>query len=121
MSQQFYIENYEFVNQQQQGETLLTKLNNCGSKPILKVKEMIINKSYKVINARKCETKFGKRLVLDLEEYQLFMPSRFDRFTDEEALEEINQRENLHITNKGESGRTYNLEFSETANFSTYF
>lgn len=86
------------------------ELNELGGfKPTLKVKDMMRGMRYKILGARKVTTKFGSRIVLDLEKHQLFLPSRYDRLS-EEAVADLNKSKYC-IVNKGPVLSTFILEF----------
>lgn len=91
-------------------DAILLELNKLGSiKPILRVKDMIEYIWYKIVGAKKVATKFGNRVVLQLENYQLFLPTRYESLS-EETISELN-RNIYSVANKGKVLSTYNLEF----------
>lgn len=89
---------------------ILLELNQLGTiKPILKVKDMMRDIHYKVFGARRVNTKYGSRVVLQLEKNQLFLPARYEKLS-EGAILDLNQNK-YNIVNKGQVLSTFNLEF----------
>lgn len=87
-----------------------SELNHLGLiKPTLKVKDMVQDTHYRILGARKVSTKFGNRVVLDLENYQLFLPARYEKLSDK-AVADLNENKYC-IVNKGAVSSTFSLEF----------
>lgn len=90
--------------------TIISELNQLGIiKPTLKVKDMMRDIHYKVFGARRVNTKFGSRIVVHLEKYQIFLPARYGKLS-EEAILDLNQNK-YNIINKGPVLSTFNIEF----------
>lgn len=90
--------------------TIISELNQLGSiKPTLKIKDMMRDMQYRILGARKVNTKFGNRVLLQLETHQLFLPARYEQLS-EEAILDLNENK-YNIINKGQMLSTFNLEF----------
>lgn len=69
-------------------------------KPIRKIKELTLNAPYKILSAKTVKGKFGKVVLLELEEYAVFLPNRMTEvFKGKESLF-LNER--YSIVYKGE-------------------
>lgn len=60
----------------------IEELNSFNFKPLLRLKDMELHREYRVINAAKPMTRFGPRIVLELEDYQLFLPERYSKLSE---------------------------------------
>lgn len=89
---------------------VLNQLNNCNHKANIKVCDMVLYELYNIQSAKLCTTKFGLRVVLELKNYQLFLPTRFSTLSIG-ALREINKG-GFKVTNIGPVGQTFNIIFT---------
>lgn len=90
---------------------VLHQFHVCNYKQNIKASEMDIGRIYKICSASMCLSKFGFRLVLELDDYQLFMPTRFNTLN--HVL--INELANggYTVTNTGAVGNSFNLLIAE--------
>ena len=72
----------------------------------------MMNSLYRILHVRRADTKYGVRVVLELEENQLFLPTRYDDLSDN-ILKAMNEQKNFYLRNLGVIGKTYNLSFSQ--------
>lgn len=89
---------------------VLKQLNSCNHKANIKVGEMVLFELYNIHSAKLCSTKFGLRVILELKNYQIILPSRFSTLTIG-ALREINKG-GFKVTNIGPVGNTFNIIFT---------
>lgn len=64
----------------------MEKLNSAQSieKPLLRLDNMQVGMPYMVIGVREVSTRFGKKILLELEEHVMFLPDRYtELFTGE--------------------------------------
>lgn len=94
----------------------LDQLNSFRYKPFIKISSLEQHVAYKIYGARRLLTKFGERVVLELEKDQLFLPSRFDKLSDD-VIDSINKEGNYHLTNQGPAGSSYDVVFSQQDNY----
>lgn len=92
---------------------ILNQLNNCNNKANIKVFDMVLYELYNIQSAKLCSSKLGLRVVLELNNYQLFLPTRFSTLSIE-ALREINKG-GFKVTNIGPVGKTFNIIFTMDA------
>lgn len=78
-------------------------------KPLLKVNEMTINKSYRILKARRVNTQYGERVIVELEKKQVFLPSRYDAMRDSTLVSLCSGQ--YCMINKGVKGRSCEIEF----------
>lgn len=97
----------------------LEELNACNYKPLLKVKEMEPLKAYSILSCGKVSTRFGQRVVLELEDHQMFLPQRFNNISTN-TIEKLNEGGFL-ITCQGTSINSYNLIFSKAATMANFY
>lgn len=90
----------------------LNLLNSYRYKAFIKIADLEQNVAHKIYGARRISTKFGERVVLELQKHQMFLPARFDKLT-AEVLEKINIEGNFYLTNQGPAGASYDLIFSQ--------
>lgn len=89
----------------------VNRLNACNYKRNIKAFEMIIGESYQICSATMCSSKYGMRIILELNDYQLFLPTRFNTISIA-VLQELNNQ-TYKVTNLGPMGTSYNLVFTE--------
>ena len=81
-------------------ETLLNTLSTTSaSKQLVKMEDLEKGEEYDIIHARRCSTKFGLTIRLELENNMVFLPHRFDILNDEQLLD----LKNFYITYIGEN------------------
>lgn len=78
-------------------------------KPIIKTADMKINREYKIVAARKASTKYGMKTVLELEDYQLFLPSKYSTL-DDKVIKSLNSSI-YNVKNLGKNGNSYKFNF----------
>lgn len=64
-------------------KSILNKVNNIATtnrkfKPNLRIVDMVIGESYKVLSIKLISTIYGDKFVAELEEYSLFLPKVYD-------------------------------------------
>lgn len=89
---------------------VLKQLNSCNHKANIKVSDMVQYELYNIHSAKLCSSKFGLRVVLELKNYQLFLPTRFSTLR-VEALREISKG-GFKVSNIGPVGNTFNIIFT---------
>lgn len=62
---------------------IMSEFSKLNQKSILKSSEMVTDYSYKILKARRVKTKFGNKVLLELENNILFLPARFNKISDE--------------------------------------
>lgn len=80
-------------------------------KPVLKAADMVIAKEYGVVGAKRVNTKFGERVVIELLEHQLFLPAKYCKL-DDAVIEALNGG-TYKIKNLGKNEFTYKYQFIE--------
>lgn len=90
---------------------VVNRLNVCNYKKNIKAFEMVIGESYQICSATMGASKFGMRIILELNDYQLFLPTRFNTISIT-VLQELNNQ-TYKVTNLGPMGNSYNLVFTE--------
>lgn len=91
----------------------LTVLNNIGdqgyAKSILPIKEIPTTHKLKILAAVRKTTKFGERIMLELEHYVVFLPEKYNVITDN-IIEDVNNgKYKLQKDQKDEN--TYKVKF----------
>lgn len=94
----------------------LDQLNSYRFKPFVKISDLEQNVAFKISGAKRITTKFGERVVLELEKQQLFLPSRFDKLSPD-VLDKLNMENNYYLTNQGPAGSSYDVVFSQQENY----
>jgi len=72
---------------------LLEKLNNVKTfteKNIIKFEDLIVGYSYLITEIKGVNTRFGPKILVETEENIIFLPDRFNVFTEEE-VQNLNQ------------------------------
>lgn len=94
-----------------QRQELLNKLNSVQTLPektILKFEDLEVGKSYIVHEIRGVNTRYGRKILLELDGHIIFLPQRFNVF-DESEIQNLNQLcDGKLIIVKGDK---YNLHF----------
>lgn len=75
---------------------VLNCLNNIGFKPILSLNNMEIFKKYQILAARRQNTRYGEKILLELEDYSFFLPSKYNELKDE-FLTRITTQQNFYV------------------------
>ena len=78
-------------------------------KPLLCISDLDSSMQYKIASAKRVKTKYGNRIILELESHKLFLPAKFEELTDED-LDNINKSQNYRVQYEP----PYNLKFSQT-------
>lgn len=92
-------------------DSTLEELNAVKLKKALRLKDMLLCCEYKILDAKRVNTKFGKRILLQLEDNALFLPQRYERLSD--AVIEAMKTGKYSVRNNGECGATYDLCFQQ--------
>ena len=67
--------------------SLINKFENLNNKTILHIKDMENMKSYPILKAAKTTTKYGESIQIDVQNYIIFLPARYNSLLDEDILE----------------------------------
>lgn len=81
-----------------------SRITTFVRKPILKTTEVPINKKLRIIKAARKKTIFGEKVMLELEENVIFLPSAYNNIKNI-TVEEINK--NNFYVEKIEAGEKY--------------
>lgn len=104
---------------QPKGNSILTKFNEIGSFKFLNLTSMKKNHGYVITHLTKYNSKFGERLLADLDgEAKLFLPERYNTFTDQQIAELGSGV--YKLINRGKTGDIYNLELTKNQNKRPY-
>lgn len=82
-------------------------LNGIGlleTKDIRKLSELSTEIKYRVYNLQTIETLYGRRVVAELTNFSVFLPSRFTKLTNEQIEEYNTKRLTLHYLGKKDVG-----------------
>lgn len=90
----------------------LEELNSFNVKPILPIKDMELYNAYKILNCKKTQTKYGEKLRLNLEDYYLFLPERYNGLS-LKTIEKINEG-GYFISYQGSIGNLAKFQFSKS-------
>ena len=58
---------------------LLNKLGSLEQKQVIGLRELDLNTEYKIVKMEKIKTKFGKSVLVECEEFKVFLPPRFTK------------------------------------------
>lgn len=109
-----------FMSESQETDTdnIVEKFNERNLKPYKNLKSMEQNKDFLIIGCRKTKTKYGERLLMELENFNIFLPERYNSLT----VAEINKffNKTYYLRNCGESGRTFKLQIHKVSPSETY-
>lgn len=64
-------------------------LTNYTQKPVLKVRDMVINTPYVLINIKSTRTPFGRSIMVETNENVIFLPQRMTTELDDEKIEQL--------------------------------
>lgn len=67
----------------------LNSIKERVRKPIMKTTEIPINKKFKIIKALRVKTKFGEKVMIELDESVLFLPESYNALEDS-TIEALN-------------------------------
>lgn len=67
------------------------KFNTVEEKEVVQLNSLSVGKPYPVLSFRLVSTKFGKRLLVELEEAKVFLPECYGTVFTEEEIQEINK------------------------------
>ena len=79
---------------------LLEEVNKIGEmrlKEFKSLKDLKLNKKYKIEKMEKVKDKYGPTIIVDLEEYKVHLPKRFVDNLDDKKIKEINKKVNLYL------------------------
>lgn len=86
--------------------------------PVIRLAELTVEKEYNVTNVRRVQTKWGVRIIIELEnEFSCFLPVRFAKLFDEDdallqqMISVVQEKKNLIMQYYG--GQCHNIEFKE--------
>ena len=92
-------------------QTLLETFNKLGAHSWIKLSTMKTNYPYIITNTSKQETKFGPRVVVELEEnLRLSLPSRYNNINDKQLLELGSSKYVLINKGRDQDRKSYSLE-----------
>lgn len=94
-------------------------INAYGFKPYFKVCDMVQHSAYKIYGIRKIPTKYGDRVIVELQNNQMFLPARYGSLP-VNVLEDIKQQDNFYVSNLGPIGDSFNLVFAQQNNVGNY-
>lgn len=82
----------------------LTSIGNGEWKPIIKIKDLIIGKKYKLYNIKVVQTNnFGRKIVVETEENCIFLPERYSKAYNDKKINELTSLINkIALVYKGE-------------------
>lgn len=96
----------------QKSDNLLEKFNSLNACKWLNLESMEKNRPYKVNSLRRADTKFGTRIIAELDEcFKINLPERYNAFTDKQ-LNELGGGK-TYLINKGRDGKSYKLEMTK--------
>ena len=78
----------------------LKELNDVGElrfKEYKSLKDLELNKKFKIIKLEKMKDKYGYTIIAELEEFKVHLPSRFLNVFDDKKIKEFNKLENIHL------------------------
>lgn len=89
----------------------LNKLNKLGvGKTLKKIGDLECNKEYKITSARVVKTKYGRRVIVKINDFDVFLPARYQEISDED----VNKLKNCRIINRTTPSDTFTkIEFTE--------
>lgn len=81
---------------------------------ILSIKELTVNKPFRIFEAERANTKYGQRILLHTKECQIYLPEKYNAMRDE-MLDVINDSKcfDLFKISKND-GKTYKLKLLES-------
>lgn len=101
---------------------LVNKFNSCNTKSIIHIKDLDDSVKYPIVQAKRVTTKYGTTIQVELENYIMFLPNRYNVLTDEEVKELSNQK--FQIQRKGERNLILDAEmddfFTQNAQYPTW-
>lgn len=99
-----------FDGETENPRSIIQILDNIENfKPILKSSEMAIGKEYEVVAAKKVYTKYGERVVIELQDYQLFLPPKYAKL--EQNIIQTLCSGNFCVKNLGRTEMSYKFQF----------
>lgn len=114
----------EEENQRISADAILSKLNSNLFKPVIRLQDMVFNDPYKIQLIKKVQTqKYGQRIVVELEEFQVYLPNRYTLSLDDNTMDFMNSDGRFFLTNTGNVGSSSNLYFTriqQSENMSFY-
>lgn len=78
-------------------------------KPTLRALDMVVGEEYNILKAKKVATKYGIKVVLELEDGDLFLPKKYDDLN-QNIIKALSSGK-FYIKNLGENGATYKYQF----------
>lgn len=92
---------------------------NLYLKKYLHISDMIVNRKYQVYKMKCIMTKkYGKKIMVELEEGQVILPYRYISFFNEDKISQINNaiesnKSLVYMESHGKVGSTFNIKFIE--------
>lgn len=68
---------------------VLNRIARCGQKPILKAGELELNTRFRIHNIRRTKSLFGNSVLVELDNYAVFLPRRISDYLTEEKIDEL--------------------------------
>lgn len=65
-------------------------LTNYSNKPLLKIKDMVINTPYVLVNIKSVSTPFGRSIMVETDDNVIFLPQRLAHELNEEQVTQLN-------------------------------
>lgn len=97
--------------------SLKQKFNSLGfnRKQVVNIRTLITQHQYPVNNIKKTDTKYGQRLLVELDQFKVFLPERYLQVFSDEEIVEINnsilkKTEHFFLVSKGELNGVLNFE-----------
>lgn len=94
----------------------LSKLESAcavNSKPKITAHQLTLNQHYKIVRIRSAKTKYGRAIIVELEENIMFLPKRFESvFETEDKISDFNRNHinNYSLVVEGFMKTAHNLE-----------
>ena len=70
---------------------VFNQIGECAFKAFKNIKEMELNKQYKIEKSQKVKTKFGPSILCHLEEYKVHLPKIFLNKLDDRIIKDLNE------------------------------
>jgi len=97
---------------------MFAKINSSSYvRETVSVSRLDIGKKYKVEKVKRVVTKYGEKILVDTEEFNIWLPDRFSTLLSDEDIGKINKNllegGKLFLQSMGAVGRTFNIVFLE--------
>lgn len=67
-------------------------------KPIVSTEVLEINKAYKILSLKDMDTRYGRSILVELNNCKIFLPKRYSEKVDKTLIDEINRLGNFSVT-----------------------